>query len=66
MFMDEDDIDPLPDDIFDEAEREKRNCVSTQRTSLGGVGVGGEIVIDGNGAESNNMNNAAEIEHLTR
>ena len=66
MFMDEDDIVPLPDDIFDEAEREKQNCVSTQRASLGVVGVGGEIVIDGNGAESNNMNNAAEIEDLTR
>ena len=64
--MDEDDIDPLPDDIFDEAEREKQNSVSTQRASLGGVVVGGEIVIDGNGAESNNMNNSAEIEDLTR
>ena len=29
--MDEDDIDPLPDDIFDKAEREKQNSVSTQK-----------------------------------
>ena len=30
MFMDEDDIDPLPDVIFDKAEREKQNSVLTR------------------------------------